>query len=361
MVQSLSRCGSCGLPGKLAENLTWGCDGTIRLSGLKWVKLAFMDADCIRDIYDGLAVMLGSGSLDDGERDVTHLITGRLISGFKRKLSRYDILKRRILEAMEDYSLILGMGRIELERYTPVAEGSMLLKWPIHLNMVEAGIAGILECMDRCTYSYHTSVLSGGCYRLRFDLKRKGTRHGGSLGKRETVVVNEDGEELKRCEKCGLPCGMSVYRWDELHGVIEEGTEGRRMVFIPVDAINIMVRMGNDVGEDTGNGIVGEAIRSCTLRQLETGKESTAEGGGSGAVGADRKGIAEYMSRPSLWGWGHVEDAGISGEVWRICMTSPLPSPVITGWLSGLYTSAIGRRPLIDVVEDAPRTIMELG
>ena len=100
MVQTLNRCRSCGLPGKLAERLEWRSGGTITLARIRSLRLALMDASTMESIHAVVAAEAGDAAFMAAHKEAAHLVAGKVMAGIKGRLTRYGAIKKRALEAM---------------------------------------------------------------------------------------------------------------------------------------------------------------------------------------------------------------------------------------------------------------------
>lgn len=357
MVQTLTRCRECGLPGKLAEDLEWRRGGIVVLRRFKSLRLALIDKLTVCDIHAALVDIVGAGSLLEVEKEATRAVAASLAIGFEGRLSRFGSLKKRILEAMEDYSLLLGMGRIELERFAPGEGGTMLLRRPFDLGITMAAVTGALEEMDQCAYTSAVSSVSEKVFRLTYEVAGHGEadedRQGSAAAQTHPAA---DGEDPETCGRCGLPLSIAGLQWDEVYGVIQAGTGGRRVSWLPAYLLAAMDRIeGVSRGRE---GVVEETVFNSVRKSLENGEDDFYE---SAAILQRESGAAAVREKIHMRGWGAVVGDKLDGKDWRIEVLNPVSEELIAGWLRALYTVAMGREPLIEVSGDAPLRCFELG
>ncbi|MEW6553133.1 MAG: hypothetical protein AB1384_02465 [Actinomycetota bacterium] len=346
MVQSLARCRECGLPGKLAEGLEWGPGGLILLRGAKPLRLALLDQETAGSIQASLEERHTRDACLIAEVEAVREAAGRDHTGLKGRLSRYGAAKRKILESMEGDALLLGLGRIEVERFNPGEGGAVLLRRPFNLAITAAYVTGVLEDMDVRSYAMAIDTIGemdfrlvletgeqgdGDTQRISDGVKRRGASHPGGAG--------------NMCERCGLPTHMADWRWDELHGSIQAGVDGRRVAMVPSCLFDAFERL-DVAGGDVRTGVVGEAIYGATMKSLQAGSGDAYENGG---LPPEVSGTEAMRERMSLRGWGAVVTTHFNGGEWRIEVANPVDDALIAGWLRAIYTVAMGREPGVEV------------
>lgn len=356
MVQTLARCRECGLPGKLAEGVAWKSGGLIVLRRAHTMRLAMIDERIMREVKAALVSAEGAEAVMDAQRDTASLAVSTLTRGLKGRLSRFGSAKKELLESLEDYSLLLGLGRIELEKHAPGDGGSMLLRNPFDLEMVAGAVTGALEQMDQCVYTSVVSQEGENFFRLILDAAGKRNGEASRRGQAAEHFRSADrGKETGSCGKCGLPASLAGLRWDEVYGVIRASAGGRRISLLPRCMLAAMERQ--DEGSTGGAGLVGEAVFRSVRRDLE----GEADDGYEKAVMPGHEGWVEKLSeKTATRGWGELT-GGSHGENWSIEVMNPISDALIAGWLRALYTVAVGREPLIEMSGDVLRRHFELG
>lgn len=359
MVQTLARCRYCGLPGKVAENMVWYPNGTIVLRRSKGLRVAILDIETMRDIHAALEAEMGADALWVTVRNATRFITGKSLAGLKGKLSRYGVIKKRVLEAIEDHSLLLGMGRIEVEKFTPAMGGAMLLRRPFDIEIATAGITGVLEEVDHCPYKYGLSEGGEDSYRLLLELAEVDDYDAQSLrGIPFFMRATTGGEKAAVCNQCGLPSSVAELQWDELYGTVDAGAGGRRVAFIPGYIISALTHHKSASDEGRCRRLVEEAVYVSARRSFEGGPADAYEGerllpreGSSSAA----------WERLRVRGWGAVVEESIAEEGWRVTVLNPVDKALIAGWLRALYTVTVGREAQVEVREEPPVSFFEMG
>lgn len=345
MVQSLSRCKSCGLPEELAKKVNWGSDGTIRLKPFKRARLAMIDIQSIDIFYDKLAAanILDAFCLDV-KRGMRRL-TAVLLSGIKGRITRYGPMKKRMLELIEESSSILGIGRIEIERFSPGQSGSLLLVKPFNSHLVSAGLIGILEELDKCSYAHALSAVTENTYRLELSVEGAYDKDG-LIGELQLKNGAAGGRKPRgACELCGSPSWLTEFIWDELYGIVEVGPDERRICILPVHSVPSIGAISRQ--PDDPLRLLEQSIYESTMNGFEDGMTDTYEGGewlrDLGRVGPVRE-TWEVLGRR---GWGMIGEARQDGGIWQVEVIRAIDAGIIAGWLRALYTIAMGKEPNI--------------
>ncbi len=354
MVRSLTRCRSCGLPGILAENVDWRPNGTIMLKRLKRIRMVMLDASTLKGLCNATTLEKGLEIFYVEEKNATRYIINKLFSSVICKISRYDAMKKEIMELIENLSLLMGTGRIEVERYVPSQMLVMILKNPLNLHLVTAGIAGIIEEIDKCPYSYSHCDLGDNVFQLILEAADEGAFDKDSFGWLATEPpMDKNVRILDRCNQCGLPLAAGGFRWDELRGVVEAGEEWRRLGFLPGYTLAIMAKMAAGSGAREDGGLLEEAIYSNTLMQLEAGMGDAYSGvdtvSSLGKVGPS----SDTWDVLQVRGWGVMEKARIDAKQWRVTIMNPVDKAILAGWLRAIYTIAVGKEPRLSLLQNA--------
>ena len=356
MVQSLDRCRSCGLPSTLAENMDWPSNGTVILRRFKAIRLAMFDAVTMDRLYDGLTAEEGPEAFYRMEKGATRFMTGRFLSGLKGRVSRYGVVKKKLLEVMEDLSVLLGMGRIEVERFTPAQGGSLLLREPFNLHLVTASIAGALEEIDRCPYRPDHTSLKKNAFRLLLEVATKDDYDTDSFkGLPLISLAIGNGGKLDRCDNCGLPAALRGFRWNEIYGMVETGTGNRRFAFLPLYTLAIMGEMAVGKKGHGTRGLIEEVAYTSTLERLEGGENDAFDGEGKPVIQRDGVPVEEAWDGLQVKGWGIAAGFQADGDGWRVTIINPVEVNLLAGWLRALYTFAMGKKPRLSVTEEASR------
>lgn len=356
MVQTLARCRECGLPGKLAEGVAWKPGGLIVLRRAQSMRLAMIDERITIEVKAALVSAAGAEAVMDAQRDAASSAVSMLTRGLKSRLSRFGSEKKELLESLEDYSLLLGLGRIELERHAPGDGGAMLLRSPFDLEMVAGAVSGALEQMDQCAYTNVVSQIGDNVFRLTLEAAGKRDGEASRRGQAAEHVRSADkGKETASCGQCGLPASLAGHRWDEVHGVIRAGAGGRRISLLPRCMFTAMERQ--DEGSAGGAGLISEAVFRSVRRDLEGKTDDACE---SAVMPGHERWVEKLSEKTATRGWGELT-GGSHGEKWSIEVMNPISDALIAGWLRGLYTVAMGREPLIEMGGDVLRRHFELG
>jgi len=320
------------------------------------MRLALLDAQTMDNIQRDLASGVGGDACMMAEKEATRIVTGSLLAGIKGRLTRYGAIKKRALEDMEEYSLLLGMGRIEMERFTPGEGGALKLHKPFDLMVTAAGVTGALEEMDRCRYRTSISSLGEHDYRLVLEV---------SESEDPEVSLSEPsswhgrgGEKVRGCSLCGLPLAFSQLLWDELYGTVEAGIQGRRVAFLPAYMLSVLARLGKGEVEGGQAGLVERAVYASTVNGLERGRDDAYE---STAI-VPRNGNARIAwGSMAMRGWGEVVGGALRGREWRIDVLDPVDMGLVAGWLRALYTLATGEDTATRIEEGRESTTFSLG
>ena len=358
MVQTLARCRDCGLPAKLAEGVEWRPGGSIVLRRLKTQRLVLLDVRTMEGISAAYKAEVGTDACLTAGIEAAYVVTAGIVAGFKGRLSRYGVVKKRILEAVEDYSLLLGMGRIELEKFTPGEGGSLLLRRPFDIGVVMASLTGVMEGMDHCLYACALERISEDAYRLNMSAGGSASLEGGHrIEQPPRRRVGAADAEQNICRLCGLPSTLAQLQWDEVYGMVEADRGGRRVALLPLFILDTFDRLDGGGQGRKGKGLLEEAVFRSTVESLQSGTADAYEA--PDIVPQDASATAAW-AKFAMRGWGSVRSDSLVGEAWRIDVFNPVDTALIAGWLRALYTVAMGREPVVKLDEKPPTVTFEL-
>lgn len=339
MVQTLRRCSSCGLPKSLVEKVEWLPGGTVALKRLKAVRLAVIDKSLYDRLHAGLSQQASQGDIliFGSQKKATRYVAGKAMKGVKARIVRYGMVMKRVLETMERYSLLLGMGRIEVERIKIEAGGSLLLKMPFNAHLLSAGITGVLEQVEGRAYAYSLSQTSEESFKLVIDACEDDDYQEEDFeGMGLLYPEATGGDGLERCRQCGAPSSLGSYNWDEIYGVIEDTNRGKRLAFMPRYMLDAAKKSAAYDGKKVA-GILEDAAYSSAMEELENGEYYA--------------GIEELVHEFAVKGWGQATALCVDGGTWRLTMANPLDVSLIAGWLRAFYFSRVNREPRSSVTE----------
>lgn len=358
MVQSLARCRDCGLPAKLAERLEWGPDGVILLRCVKPLRLALLDEETAHSLQESLLARFGGETCMKAETQAVRAAVSDILNSLKGRLSRQGAFRKKTLEALEEHSLLLGLGRMELEKYTPGQGGAMLLRRPFVLGMTTSVVIGVLEEMEQLSYTSSLREVSSSDFRLVLEAAEQADAGAQSRGgARGYAVKSGRGGDKGRCSQCGLPTSLAGLLWDELYGGIQAGTGGRRVALLPACILVASAQLEGGSAREC-EGIVEGAVFRTTKAGLDGGADDTYEDKDVLVAANAADAMREKMT---MRGWGKVLAAGLNGVDWRIEVMNAVDDALIAGWLRAIYTIAVGREPRLIVDGEPPLRIFQLS
>ncbi|OFW61612.1 MAG: hypothetical protein A2W01_08050 [Candidatus Solincola sediminis] len=331
MVQSLARCRSCGVPRELAENCIWTGAGGIALRSFRGNRVAMIGDRAIDIFWEKLVSSGVNEALLSREKNVMRHFSADSMAGIRGKVTRFGAVKKRALEAIEGLCAVLGLGKVEVERFSPGEMASILLVKPLNPWLLAAGIVGILEGLDNISYDYRLLEAGKGDQRLILEYSGEDNRNADDINDRPDLPEYIPGTVLDTCDCCGLPLDLEKFKWDELYGTIKTANGVHRMAFLPRPVLQIMANAPNDGSGESG--LLEEAIYLSTVEQ-------------SGQRIPDED-IARILA---LRGWGRIDEAHRKDRSWRISIFQPVDTSMIAGWLRGLYTIEVGKEPHLSLV-----------
>ena len=341
MVQTLTRCRSCGLPKSLVEMVEWQPGGTMAFKRFTAVRLALIDEGFYDRMYGALSQResQGDGGVFESQRKAARYVSGKVLKGLKSRVIRYSVVMKRALETMERYSLLFGMGRIEVERIKIEAGGSILLKMPFNRYLLSAGIIGVLEQIEGRAYTHTMSQMGEDVFRLDLDIREDDDYREEDLETIDLLAPVATGEKgLERCQQCGAPSALASYDWDEIYGVIEDSRYGGRLGFVPCFTLTAVKKTAGYCEKEVAD-VMEDAAYSSTMEKL---------GGGKGDIV-----VEELIGELAVKGWGQAALFADDEEAWKVTVNNPLDISLLAGWLRAVFFFSTEREPRISVTEMA--------
>jgi len=316
-----------------------------------------LDAQTMESIHRAVSAEAGEENLREAEKESTRIVTGRFLAGIKGRLTRYGAIKKRALEGIEEYSMLMGMGRMEIEKFTPGVGGSLNLHKPFNLSMVVAGVTGTLEEMDRCRYDAEISAV--GAHSQRLDLRITETQ-GKSAGSRRELPDYQSRKGMEKqegCHLCGLPLPVSQLIWDELYGVVTAGMRGRRVALVPAYMLAVLADPVVDSVDIGQSGLLEEAVYTAARISLEEGTGDAYESSDVIPRGGDAQAAWDSMR---MRGWGEVVRSSLPGRGWQVDVAGAVDVGLVAGWLRALYAATTGEEASATIEEGKEYTTFRL-
>lgn len=268
-MDGIERCGVCGIPLFIGEQLSWENNGVIALRASPFNRMVAMETGVIDGLFAELAGMLESPVEDmvvESRRRETRRFIERTFAFEVRNLLLYPdgreqlegrttfekMLERSLVRMAKDLTLrvmevaqIFGYGKFKLgERW----ESGQKYPWrmayirdPYSVLMWAADVLGTVEAFEGRDMRVTWREISPRFYRVEVVPGEHPVELEEKLGRRR-YPFKPGSLEWETCPECGVPVALSSFRWDLGEGFITEVRRGRRVALVGPLALEAVFR-----------------------------------------------------------------------------------------------------------------------
>jgi len=247
---SLTRCGECGVPKRIAFMHRWRDDGILesRMGGARGILVEReVFAGALEHIESTLGMPIDHIIIDAKRRDAK-LYVDDVVSGIPGIIARLRPFRRLGYIIMIRQAAMIGLAKAELVKYKPGKKFIGRVDPVYHPILFVGDVCGAFESLEK--------------KRARPLYGRIGEAWFSELIVDETLP-REDRLELEktpeapacadfdRCAGCGVPSGINGFRWDTAQAKIIDLTTDEWIIYINVEGLNTILReLERELGED---------------------------------------------------------------------------------------------------------------
>ncbi len=269
-------CRKCGVPRLVSKEQNWLDNGVIQQTMDKANRMVFYESDNLSSLFEGIEGIIGlpiEHIVIESKRLDVKEYTEKLLSPMVRKIVRrigFGVVaaKLRNLGACYGYGAIkLGDSR---RRNDDEDYQSMLIRNPHSITFFTGEVLGAWEAVDG-RESYATYGKAGeDSYKVTVHIGQHPLELSGRLAHKQ-YAFKPGTSRFERCSACGIPLGVSSYRWNLEEGTIRHPETGRRMMIIsPAGVDAVLDDLEAELGEAIPEAVV-EAQRRFVRESMKDG------------------------------------------------------------------------------------------
>jgi len=328
-------CKACKIPIIVSRDQVWNPNGTIIAREVPTFRLAIMDWPQLTNLYTSLEKTFGEvipTCFTQGTRKNAKTYIDGLLAGPIGYVARSSLGSRKAYDTLIETCLGLGYGRPTITEYKRKKSITAEIEDTVYPPLFLGDLRGAFEAVDRLPTKGHFEAVSKTTTRFTVEAAEKED----PLEDRfNTYDRNLDltGRDMDRCDKCGLPSGLTRFKWDTQTFHIIDTLMGEKVFLFGFnDIIAIMHEL---------EGLVGDLMRGM-VRDL-----TLPYGRGIGKkLGA--KAFDHTVEDMRLKGMGLAKYEQDGNKVhWEI--RNPFYTPILDGKLSGIYEEVLGRAPKVEL------------
>jgi len=247
---SLTRCGACGVPKRIAFMHRWRDDGILesRLGGSRGILVEReVFAGALDHIGETLGVPIDHIIIDAKRRDAK-LYVDDVVSGITGAIARLRPFRRLGYLIMIRQAAMIGLAKARLLSYKPGIRFVGRVSSVYHPVLFVGDVCGAFESLEgkRCRPVYGQI---GDVWYLELYVDD-------NLPKEERLELERTPEAparagFDRCGTCGVPLGVGNFHWDVAQGKIMDETTGEWIIYIDVEGLNTILReLERELGEE---------------------------------------------------------------------------------------------------------------
>ncbi len=273
-------CRKCGVPRLVSQDQKWLDNGVIQQTMDRANRMVFYESDNLSSLFEGIEGIIGlpiEHVVIESKRLDVKEYTEKLLSPIVRKIVR-RIGFGVVVAKLRNLGACYGYGAIELgdsRRHQGNEDyQSMLIRNPHSITFFTGEVLGAWEAVDG-RESYATYGKTGeDSYKVTVHVGKHPLELSGRLAHKH-YAFKPGASRFERCSACGIPLGVSRYRWDLEEGTIRHPETGRRMMIISpagIDAVldDLEAELGEAIPEavvEAQRRFIREAMKNEDWRQ----------------------------------------------------------------------------------------------
>jgi hypothetical protein len=332
-------CKTCHLPTIVSRDQVWNPNGTIVATEAASFRLAIMEWPEFSSLYSNLQKTFGDvipTCFTQGTRKNAKTYIDGLLSGPIGYVARSSLGSRKAYDSLIDTCLGLGYGRPTITDYKRKKSITVEIVETVYPPLFLGDHRGAFEAVDRVPTRGRYETISKTTTRFMVEATEKEDPLEDRFNTYDKTL-DLTGRDMDRCETCGLPSGLTRFKWDtEKFHILDTMMGERVFLFGFNDLTAILHELETLVGD-----MMRSMVRDLTLPfGRDIGRK----------LGAKAFELTVEDMRLKGMGLAKYEQDGNKVH-WEI--RNPFYTPILDGKLSGIYESVIGRAPKVELKREA--------
>ncbi len=281
-MSEIARCGECGVPSLIGDELRWEDGGVISLAQSPHNRMVFFESNIIDNVFLGVGELTGVPveqlAVESRRRETRRfiersfpfevrntLLLGR--PGADHRGSPLDVMlgesirriRRDLSERVINVARIFGYGQVfmDWEGEDPYPWRSLVIRHPYSLPLWKADFLGTVEAFEGLDMWVKSEEIEEDVFRVEVFPGKHPVALSGRLMRRRRFEFKPGDVEYARCGTCGVPLEIASYQWDLERGVITAGDTGRRVaVFGPLSVEAVLDDLVAEHGPDVERAVI---------------------------------------------------------------------------------------------------------
>lgn len=332
----LKLCKTCGVPFRIGKDHSWNTDGTITQRRDPDHRMLLFDSEGVDVLFKNIEQLIGmplEKIVIESKARATCAYISHLMRGFRGTAARMVGLGR-IIERVVEQGRVMGYGDIKAvdvrwkDRYISIDIAS-----PYSILLFCGDQKGAAEAIRKTEGTVTYEEVSPD----NFHVVAYNAPHAPGLENRLALkqTPRKPGDiELDSCPACGVPSGISSFKWDLEKGTIAHELTGLRYaIFGPGGLQAIFDELESELGESIPDTIVEAQRMHAVNRMRETWREW---------------GASDFRNWLALHGLGNMTSIeAIPGGYTARIENAALPQ-ILVGTSIALFEFIIGSKPTAD-------------
>lgn len=247
---SLTRCGTCGVPKRIAFMHRWRDDGILesRMGGARGILVEReVFGGALQNIEQTLGMPIDHIIIEAKRRDAK-LYVDDVVSGIPGAIARLRPFRRLGYVIMIRQAAMIGLAKAELLSYKPGVKFIGRTCPVYHPVLFVGDVCGAFESLEKKRARPLYGQIGEAWYSELYVDESLPVEDRLELEKTPEVSARAG---YDRCEGCGVPLGTGNFRWDVSQGKIIDKTTGEWIIYINVEGLNTILReLERELGED---------------------------------------------------------------------------------------------------------------
>lgn len=284
MVAEIERCGECGVPLLIGEELRWEDGGVISLAQSPRNRMVVYESNIIDNVFRGVGELTGEPIeplvIESRRRETRRFVErsfpfevrNTLLIGKpgmddqstpagKMLYQSIQRIRKDLSERVINVARIFGYGEVAMdwESGETYPWRSLVIRHPYSLSLWKADVLGTVEAFEGTDMWVESEEVGDDVFQVRVFPSEHAVALSGRLGRRKRYEFQPGDIAYERCTTCGVPKDITDYEWDLARGTLTARDTGRRVAIFGSLAVDAVL---DDVVAEHGTSIEQAVIEA---------------------------------------------------------------------------------------------------